>query len=180
MRIPRTICFSFFSLEITVAVCERGRAQAALLMENADGISRTFDPIGHETVYFARVCAATPTTLRRCAPGERGVVISRYKGIASYNWLAVPLLPYLYSVDDPAAVPARVNHEMVESLRQQYHEAHLIGLGENAPEGGRVQRGWNQLVGAAYERRIYAAQIAQPGQLFYRLLQQAATVDRVP
>jgi hypothetical protein len=45
---------------------------------------------------------------------------------------------------------------MVESLRQRYHEVHLMDLGEDVPEGGRVQRGWNQLVGAAYERRIYA------------------------
>ena len=126
----------------------------------ADGECRRhlahFDPTGHEAVYFARICAASETTLRRCEPGELGVVIARYKGIAGYDWLAVPLLPYLYSVEDPPQVPARVNHEMVESLRQRYHEAHLMGLGEDVPEGGRVQRGWNQLVGAAYERRIYA------------------------
>lgn len=157
MRFPRAICFLLVSLAFASGVCPRvGRAQAALLMENSDGISRAFDTTGHEAVYFARICAASETKLRRCQPGELGVVISRYKGIADYDWLAVPLIPYLYSVEDPAAVPARVNHEMVETLRQRYHEAHLLDLGEDVPEGGRVQRGWNQLVGAAYQRRIYA------------------------
>ncbi len=156
MRFPRAIRFLFITLALTTAVCPRGLAQAALLMENADGISRTFDTTGHEALYFARICAAGETRLRRCGPGELGVVIARYEGIAGYDWLAVPLLPYLYSVEDPAAVPARVNREMVESLRRRYHEAHFMGLGQNVPEGGRVQRGWNQLLGAAYERRIYA------------------------
>ncbi len=70
MRFPRAICFLFMSLAFAAAVCPRGHAQAALLMENADGISRTFDPTGHEAVYFARICAASETKLRRCAPGE--------------------------------------------------------------------------------------------------------------
>jgi hypothetical protein len=129
-------------------------------MENADGISAVLDPTGHEAVYFARICAATPMKLRRCAPGEMGAVIARYKGIAGYDWLAVPLLPYLYSVEDPAAVPTRVNHEMVHSLRVKYHDAHLMSLGKDVPEGGRIQRGWNQLVGASYELRIVAFRFA--------------------
>jgi hypothetical protein len=45
----------------------------------------------------------------------------------------------------------------VQELRLAYHAAQLTSL-KNVPEGGRVQRGWNQLVGAAYERRIYAFQ----------------------
>ncbi len=138
------------SFTLAAGACPRSRAQAGFLMENADGISRAFDPTGHDAVYFARICAASPTRLRRCAPGELGVVISRYKGIAGYDWLVVPLIPYLYSVEDPSAVPTRVDHEIVHNLRQRYHEAHLMSLGGDVPEGGRIQRGWNQLVGAAY------------------------------
>jgi hypothetical protein len=136
------------------------RAQAALLLEGADGISAFFDPTGHAAVYFARICAASPTRLRRCAPGEQGAVIARYKGIAGYDWLATPLLPYLYSVDDPSAVPSRADLSTVDRLRRQYHDEHLLDLPASVPEGGRIQRGWNQLVGAAYERRIYAFRFA--------------------
>jgi hypothetical protein len=135
-------------------------AQAALLMEGASGISAFLQPTGHEAVYFARICAESPTRLRRCAPGELGVVIARYEKLAGYDWLAMPLLPYLYSVDDPSAIPTRVDAATVHRLRRQYRDEHLLNLPAAVPEGGRAQRGWNQLVGAAYERRIYAFRFA--------------------
>jgi len=152
----RAIRCIFIGFALLVGACQLIRAQAAFLMEDADGISRAFDPTGHAAIYFARICAASPTQLRRCGPGEMGVVISRYERVGGYDWLAVPLIPYLYSVEDPSMVPARVDRNTVEELRQSYHEAHLMSLGEDVPEGGRVRRGWNQLVGASYERRIYA------------------------
>jgi hypothetical protein len=156
MRIPRAFRGSLLGLALAAGLCAHASAQAALLMEDADGFSRSFDPTGHEAIYFARICAESPTQLRRCAPGEGGAVISRYKGIAGYDWLAMPLIPYLYSVERPSKVPARVDHETVEEFRSRYHETHLMSLGEDVPQGSRIKRGWNQLVGAAYERRIYA------------------------
>jgi hypothetical protein len=155
MRFSRTIRFLFICLALIAGLSPCVHAQAAFLLEDADGISRAFDPTGHDAIYFARICAASPTRLRHCAPGELGVVISRYKGVGGYDWLATPLIPYLYSVDDASSVPGRVDRETVETLRLRYHEAHLMSLGD-VPEGGRIQRGWNQLVGASYERRIYA------------------------
>jgi hypothetical protein len=155
VRFPRAICRIFLGVLLVFGVCPRGHAQAAILLENADGISRVFNPTGHEALYFARICAATPTRLRRCTPGELGAVISRYKGIGGHDWLAVPLLPYLYSVEDARAVPERVDRGAVNDLRMAYHAAHLTSL-DNVPEGGRIQRGWNQLLGMSYERRIYA------------------------
>jgi len=154
MRFTRAIRI-FIGFGLAFAALPSGRAQAALLMENAAGISGFFDPTGHEASYFARVCAASPTHLRRCTPGELGMVISRYKGVGGYDWLAVPLLPYLYAAENPREIPVRVDHDMVNSLRLTYHDAQLTSL-EDVPEGGRIKRGWNQLVGAAYERRIYA------------------------
>ena len=35
---------------------------------------------GHAAVYLSGVCAETPLVLRRCGPGETGVVLSRYDG----------------------------------------------------------------------------------------------------
>lgn len=141
---------------LAALVCLRGNAQAALLLEDADGTAEMLSPAGHDAVYFARICAASPTTLRRCEAGELGAVIARYKGIGGYDWLATPLIPYLYSVEDASQVPERVSRERVQDLRLQYHDAHLMNLETNVKEGGGVHRGWNQLVGAAYERRIYA------------------------
>jgi hypothetical protein len=156
MRLPRVICLNFLSLVLVVGVCAYSHAQAALLLQDADSLSEVFSPLGHESVYFAHICAASLTKLRRCAPGEQGVVIARYRGIAGYDWLALPLIPYLYSVEDASEVPAHLDHETVQRLRVRYHDAHLMSLGKDVPEGGQFQRGWNQLVGAAFERRIYA------------------------
>jgi hypothetical protein len=33
-------------------------------------------------------------------PGENGVVLSQYRGVDGYDWLTMPLIPYLYAVDD--------------------------------------------------------------------------------
>ncbi len=155
MRFSRAIRF-FIGLGLALAALPSGRAQAALLMENAAGISGIFNPTGHEALYFARICAASPTHLRRCTQGELGMVISRYKGVGGYDWLAVPLLPYLYAAaENPRNIPERADHETVNGLRVAYHDAQLTGL-EDVPEGGRIKRGWNQLVGASFERRIYA------------------------
>ncbi len=105
---------------------------------------------------FDRICAETPVKLRLCAPGEIGAVIARYQGIDDYDWVAIPLVPYLYSVERADEVPARVNREIVMRMRNRYHEAHLESLGQNVEPGNLVHGGWTQLVGVAYERRIYA------------------------
>jgi hypothetical protein len=45
---------------------------------------------------------------------------------------------------------------MVTRLRDRYREAHLLSLGLDLQSGSFVHGGWTQLVGVAYERRIYA------------------------
>src|SRR5258707_10377021 len=80
-------------------------ADVAVLLEEPYSYDGAFAGPGHTAVYLARVCAASPTVLRRCQPGESGVVISRYHRIAGYDWLAIPLYPYLYAVDRPGDIP---------------------------------------------------------------------------
>ena len=132
------------------------RAQAALLMEEPYGFFGTINPTGHNAIYLARICVDTPVKLRRCMPGEAGSVISRYQGIDGYDWVAMPLIPYLYSVENARDVPARVNRRQVLTMRSRYREAHLLGLGSNLTEGNIVRGGWTQLIGVAYQRRTYA------------------------
>src|ERR1700733_5975371 len=133
-----------------------GHAQSALLMEEPYGFFGAVNPTGHNAIYFERICAETPVKLRRCEPGELGAVISRYQGIDGYDWVAIPLIPYLYSVQNAADVPAHVDHDLVVELRGRYHEQHLASLGADLTPGNLVHGGWTQLLGAAYERRIYA------------------------
>jgi hypothetical protein len=134
----------------------RAHAQSALFMEEPYGFFGVLNPTGHNAIYLARVCAETPIKLRRCNAGETGAVIARYQGIDGYDWVAMPLIPYLYSVENASDVPARVDHKMVVRMRNRYRENHLQSLGEEVFTGNLVHGGWTQLLGTAYERRIYA------------------------
>lgn len=156
MRAKRVLTPSLIALALLLPTGQLLRAQASMLMEEPFGFFGFLNPTGHDAVYFERICAETPVKLRRCAPGELGAVITRYQGIAHYDWIAVPLLPYLYSIESAAEFPAQVDRKTVTGLRDQYHQAHLLGLGKDVPRGGDVNRGWSQFVGVAYERRVYA------------------------
>src|SRR5277367_3219940 len=104
------------------------RASVTLLLEEPYGTFGGMNPTGHSAIYFSRVCAETPVLLRRCDPGEIGVVISRYHRVGGYDWIAIPLVPYLYAVDGVDQVPASANPEEVASLRDTYRRAHLEGI----------------------------------------------------
>jgi hypothetical protein len=131
-------------------------AQASLLLEEPYGVFGHLNPTGHAALYLSHVCAETPVKLRMCRPGENGVVLSRYEGIGHYDWVAIPLIPYLYSVNSVSKVPARVSVPIVDRLRDQYRERFLSGFTEGIQRGGFFSGGWTELLGAAYERRIYA------------------------
>jgi hypothetical protein len=148
--------FSIATVLAAALFCAQGHTQSALLMEEPYGFFGALNPTGHNAIYFERICAATPVTLRRCQPGELGAVISRYQGIGGYDWVAIPLIPYLYSVENAVDVPTHVDHDLVVELRGRYHEEHLASLGADLTPGNLVHGGWTQLLGAAYERRIYA------------------------
>ena len=163
MRLLRTsyaIPVVFPVLTLLSLVCVHTYGQAAMLMEEPYGFFGFLNPTGHDAVYFERICAENPVKLRRCLPGEVGAVITRYQGIAHYDWLAIPLIPYLYSVETSSEVPSRVDRDMVIRLREKYHDAHLLMLGKDVPRGGDRKRGWSQLVGAAYDRHIYVFRFA--------------------
>jgi hypothetical protein len=157
MRLMRTLRMTALALVGLAAFCgAHARAQAALLMEEPFGFFGALNPTGHNALYFQRICAETPVKLRRCNPGEMGAVIARYQGIDGYDWVAIPLLPYLYSVEDSGQVPTHVNKEIVSRLRNHYFEARLEDELPDVKPGDFLHGGWTQLVGVTFERRIYA------------------------
>jgi hypothetical protein len=157
----RTICLLLALLAVS-AVHPAAHGQAALLLEDAYGRSRFFDPNGHVSIYFARVCGASITRLRRCRPGELGSVIGRYgalmghyNGLAPRDWYVIPLMAYLYAVDDPADVPTHLDQDEGDQMRKAWHDEHLKSLPANLGPGGLVYRGWNQMMGQSFNRKIY-------------------------
>src|ERR1700729_3367057 len=89
-----------------------GHASATLLLEEPYGKLGFFTATGHAAVYLSGVCADTPLVLRKCAPGEMGAVISRYDGVGGYDWVAIPLIPYLYGVDHVDDIPLFADPKM--------------------------------------------------------------------
>jgi hypothetical protein len=134
-------------------------ASAALLMEEPYGEFGAMNPTGHAAIYLSHVCADSPTVLRLCHDGEFGVVISRYHKIDGYDWIAIPLVGYLYAVDTIGDIPTTVDKEKVAALRDAYRRAHLLELVPNNSTGGPPKGEWTQLVGSSFDRTIHGFQV---------------------
>ncbi len=135
------------------------RAGATLFLGEPYGHDAAFAGTGHAAVYLSGVCATTPVVLRRCAPGETGIVLSRYRGIGGYDWIAIPLVPYLYAVEKPENIPLYADRKLVAFLRDQYRRKHLESVVPDLPDGGTPAGDWYELTGASYLRTIYTFEI---------------------
>jgi hypothetical protein len=150
----------FSKLAVVVLACTSlASASATLLLEEPYGKLGFFSATGHVAVYLSRVCADAPLVLRPCAPGETGVVISRYDGVGGYDWIAIPLIPYLYAVDRPEDVPLFADAKMVNFLRDRYRRGHLESIVPDRKNGGTPGGNWYELVGSSYDRTIYGFEI---------------------
>jgi hypothetical protein len=150
---------------LLTAVATYAHASAALLMEEPYGKFGAVNPTGHAAVYFNRICADSPTVLRLCHDGEYGAVISRYHKIDGYDWIAVPLVGYLYAVDSPSEIPTTVDREKVAALREAYRREHLLDLAPDNKHGEPPKGEWTELVGSAYDRTLHGFEVdSSPGQ----------------
>ena len=134
-------------------------ASIALFMEEPYGKFGAMNPTGHAAVYFNHICADSPTVLRPCHDGEFGVVISRYHKIDGYDWIAIPLIGYLYAVDSPGDIPPSVDKDKIAALRDAYRKQHLLDLAPDNREGGPPKGEWTELVGSSYDRTIHGFEI---------------------
>jgi hypothetical protein len=146
-------------LLVCVGGIRHAQAGATLLLEEPYSYDGTFAGTGHSAVYLSNVCAASPVVLRQCAEGESGVVLSRYDGIGGYDWIAIPLIPYLYAVDRPEAVPLFTDAKLIAFLRDQYRRDYLESLVPDRPDGGTPEGNWYEMTGASYDRTIYGFEI---------------------
>ena len=137
----------------------RAHAGATLFLEEPYSYDGAFAGTGHAAVYLSDVCSVSPVILRPCAEGESGVVLSRYDGIAGYDWIAIPLIPYLYAVDRLEDVPLFADAKLVAFLRDQYRRDYLEALAPDRPDGGTPEGNWYELVGSAYDRTLYGFEI---------------------
>ena len=142
-----------------LAATAHARAGVTLFLEEPYSYDGAFAGTGHAAVYLSRICAESPVVLRRCAPGELGAVISRYDDIAGYDWIALPLIPYLYAVEKPENVPLSVDEKVADFLRDQYRRNHFHSIAPDDPNGEPPDGRWAEPLGVAYRRTLYAFQI---------------------
>ena len=138
-----------------IFACSSAFADASLLLEEPFGEFGAMNPTGHAAIYLNHVCAQSPTRLRECREGEHGVVLSRYHRVDGYDWLAIPLIPYLYAVDDVSEIPETATARLERKLRDEYRREHLEALVPDSPKHEIPKGDWIQLVGASYDRRIW-------------------------
>src|SRR6266487_3643701 len=123
---------AFGKLVLMVAVCSSlASASATLFLEEPYGKMGFFTATGHAAVYLSGVCADTPVVLRRCAPGE-------------YDWVAIPLIPYLYAVERPEDVPLFADAKMALFLRDRYRRKYLEEIAPDVKNGETPGGNWYQ------------------------------------
>jgi hypothetical protein len=146
-------------LAVLMMSASHANASAALLLEEPYGRLGAFMAQGHVAMYLPRVCAETPLILRRCGPGETGVVIARYNKVSGYDWIAIPLIPYLYAVEKTDDVPLFANPKLVSFLRNKYRRKYLEAIAPDGPDGETPDGNWYELVGTSYDRTLYSYEI---------------------
>jgi hypothetical protein len=156
---------------VFMAGTNRACGNVAFLVEEPYGFFGSLTPTGHSAVYLNHVCADSPTSLRRCRSDETGVVISRYYRIRKLDWVAIPLLPYLYAVEEIGDVPEWADAGFVEKMRKEYANDHLASLA-SMTKGYDVKNVWPQLLGVAYTRKIYSFEIATTDEQDNRLIDE--------
>jgi hypothetical protein len=79
--------------------------------------------------------------------------------VDGYDWVAIPLVPYLYAVDRPEDIPLFADARMVLQLRDRYRRQHLRAVAPDGKNGGAPGGNWYELVGSSYDRTIYGLEI---------------------
>ncbi len=139
-------------------------ASVAVLLEEPYGWASHLDPSGHVAVYLDHVCMATPVLLRPCRAGEQGTVLSRYDGIDNRDWVAMPLIGYLYAVDQPEEIPVSVSRDDVNRIRDAYRRRYLRTLVPDRVNGTAPHGNWYELAGASFDRAIYGFQVTSTAE----------------
>src|ERR1700722_5054802 len=159
-QIQQVGCVLGLLCAVAVGLAPRAQASSAtLLLEEPYGKLGFFTATGHAAVYLSGVCADSPLVLKRCAPGETGIVLSRYDGVGGYDWVAVPLVPYLYAVENADEVPLFADAKMVSFLRDRYRRKYLETVVPDLADGATPGGNWYELVGSSYDRTIYGYEI---------------------
>lgn len=162
------MCFaSFFA-------CARARAGVGVVLnESLDTSAQWLTGSGHTSIYFSRICPASPVQLRLCRPGEHGSVMSNYINLGEnqrYEWNVVPLDVYLYGVANPQDRPLFGSPKLKSLLEQTYRTRALSAYcyAESCVNSEKAE--WKEMVGATLSRSMYVFYVDTSLQQDLRLI----------
>ena len=144
----------------------RVNADVTLFIEAPINFLGHVSSTGHAALLVDDLCSDDHIHMRWCRVGEDGAVLSRYKGIDGYDWLAMPPGPYLFAVDSSDEILETAGIAEVNRLRAEYRTNHPGTFEHDPPEDG-----WIQLLGASYRRRIIGIQLRTTTDQDERLMQ---------
>src|SRR5688572_12850705 len=149
-----------FSLAlILVFVPTIARADVSLFTLESVGVTGEFTGSGHTAIYFSNICVDGPTRLRLCQRGEHGAVISNYPDFGKKlprEWMAIPVIPYLYGVEQERDIPLYANGKIRNFLREAYRKKHLPNIVADKADGTMPEGGWRTMLTMAFNRDIYS------------------------
>lgn len=145
---------------------ERVYADVIVFIEYPINFLGHISATGHAALLIEDLCSDDHVHVRWCRADEDGTVISRYKGIDGYDWVAMPPGPYLFAVDSFDEIPETASANEVEVLRVRYRRNHP-GSFKHDP----TNDSWVQLLGASYRRRIICIRLRTTAVQDERLMQ---------
>ncbi|MEQ1922741.1 MAG: hypothetical protein ABL952_09550 [Pyrinomonadaceae bacterium] len=87
--------------------------------------------------------------------------------------MAVPLLPFLYGVEDESAIPLYANGEIRNFLREQYRRKHLDAVIPAAPDGTMPDGKWQMMLTTVFNRDLYGFTVKTTPDEDARFLREA-------
>ncbi|WP_213803700.1 DUF4105 domain-containing protein [Granulicella sp. dw_53] len=135
---------------------QRAFAGVMVLVGEPFGPFGTMMPVGHTAVYLDRVCADGPLKLRLCEPGEpQGVVIARYHRVGKIDWIASPVMEFLYASERAEDIPTFVTQDLAWERRQRYRRQYLSEMVPDGTEKDKQTDEWWESAGVAFNRRVW-------------------------
>ena len=166
-------------LFIILFVPSKVNADISLLVHEATGYSGEMTGAGHITVYLSNICTSPPLVLRQCRADEpKGVVVATYPEFgpnSDYQWFAMPILPYLYGVDDARQIPLYANGKIRTLLRETNRVKYLSNIVPQTSATELPAGRWGGVVGAGLNRDIYAFTVKTTPEQDLRFLEKYST-----
>jgi hypothetical protein len=156
-------------------------ASITVLVGEPFGSFGTMMPVGHTSIYLDHVCADGPLKVRLCGDDEpQGVVLARYRAMGQYDWLATPIMDFLYATQDPSEIPSYATPGVIWAMRERYRERFLGGVVPDGMQGTPDRAGgakhahelgeWWETAGMAFSRRFWAYEVATTAEQDARLV----------